>query len=133
MRVDIPSMPRLTVKFRQDLIISAGGSNTSGGNTYLVEDPVTHESFSFGEKEYFLCKAMDGTSTSEEVLKGFYRRFGVEMSEVHCRNFQEHLLAMGLAESVPFPREEKTSRSAKEAPLENAYFQGAEVPSMEAL
>jgi putative peptide zinc metalloprotease protein len=115
--VDIPSTRGLTAQFRQDLIISVGGSNKSGGKAYLVEDPVTHESFSFGEEEYFLCKAMDGTSTSEEVLNRFYRRFGVEMTELHFRNFEEHLLAMGLAETVPFSNAEKTERSAKEAPL----------------
>src|SRR6267142_4077468 len=107
----------LTAQFRQDLKISVGGSNKSGGKAYLVEDPVTHESFSFGEEEYFLCKAMDGTSTSEEVLNRFHRRFGVEMTELHFRNFEEHLLAMGLAETVPFPSVEKTERSAKQAPL----------------
>jgi hypothetical protein len=60
--VDIPSTRGLTAQFRQNLKISVGGSNKSGGKTYLVEDPVTHESFSFGEEEYFLCKAMDGIS-----------------------------------------------------------------------
>jgi hypothetical protein len=68
LHVDIPSTGRLTAQFRQDLKISAGGSNKSGGKAYLVEDPVTHESFSFGEEEYFLCKAMDGTSTSEDSV-----------------------------------------------------------------
>ena len=67
---------------------------------------MTHESFSFGEEEYFLCKAMDGTSTSEEILNRFYRHFGAEMTEEHFRSFEEHLLAMGLAEmteAVPEP------------------------------
>ena len=117
-RVDIPSARRLTAQFRQDLKISSGGSNKPGGKAYVVEDPVTHESFSFGEEEYFLCKAMDGTSTSEEVLNRFQRRFGVEMTEVHFRNFEEHLLAMGLAESAPLPKEQKPEHSAKEAPVE---------------
>jgi hypothetical protein len=54
------------------------------------------------------------------------------MTEVHFRNFEEHLLAMGLAEAVPFPKAEKTERSAKEAPLARPC-PGAEEPSMEAL
>jgi putative peptide zinc metalloprotease protein len=113
--VDIPSTRGLTAQFRQDLKISVGGSNKSGGKAYLVEDPVTHESFSFGEEEYFLCKAMDGTSTSEEVLNRFHRRFGVEMTEEHFRNFEEHLLAMGLAEitaAVPEPAAKSEEPSA---------------------
>ena len=96
--VNIPATRDPTALFRQDLRISEAASNTLGRKTYLVQDPVTHASFSFGEEEYFLCRAMDGISTSEEVLERFSKHFGVKMTEEHFRNFEEHLLTMGLAE-----------------------------------
>ena len=120
-RVEILSTRRLTAQFRQDLKISAAGSNESGGKAYVVEDPVTHESFSFGEEEYFLCKVMDGTSTSEEVLQRFQRRFGVEMSEAHFRNFEEHLLAMGLAE-IPEGSPELATRTKEPSASRHSIF-----------
>ncbi len=83
--------------------ITEGPATTDGGRTYLIEDQKSREVFSFGEEEYFLCQSLDGVSTPAEVLSRFQDRFGVEMKGEHFHNFQEHLLAMGLAEPVSAP------------------------------
>jgi putative peptide zinc metalloprotease protein len=80
------------------MTISEGPRNAAGGRTYQFEDRKSREVYAFGEEEYFLCQSLDGVSTPSEVLNRFYLRFGVEMSNEHFRDFQDHLLAMGLAE-----------------------------------
>ena len=92
------------VRLRKDLkITSRPADGNAAGSSYLIEDPATGENFSFGEEEYFLCQAMDGLSTSEEILTRFSRRFGLEMTKDNFRSFEEHLLAMGLAETIDAP------------------------------
>ena len=92
------------VRLRSDLkITSRPVDGNAPGSSYLIEDPATGENFSFGEEEYFLCQAMDGLSTSEEILTRFSRRFGLEMTRDNFRSFEEHLLAMGLAETIDAP------------------------------
>jgi putative peptide zinc metalloprotease protein len=108
--------PRLTARLRKDVkITSRPARGTRPGNSYLVEDPATGENFSFGEEEHFLCQAMDGMSTSEEILARFSRRFGLEMTEERFRSFEEHLLAMGLAENVD-PVSEPVAKIAEPPP-----------------
>ncbi len=98
------------VRLRSDLkITSRPVDGNAAGSSYLIEDPATGENFSFGEEEYFLCQAMDGLSTSEEILTRFSRRFGLEMTKENFHSFEEHLLAMGLAETIPRVEEEERS------------------------
>jgi putative peptide zinc metalloprotease protein len=114
--VNVPATRDPTAQFRQDLKISIAAGNPSERKTYLVQDPVTHASFSFGEEEYFLCRAMDGISTSEEVLARFSKHFGVEMTEEHFRNFEEHLLTMGLATIAEGASESPLKSEERSAP-----------------
>ena len=113
--------PRLPARLRKDVKITSRPAQGSGpGKSYLIEDPATGENFSFGEEEYFLFQSMDGLSTSEEILARFSRRFGLEMTEERFRSFEEHLLAMGLVESVSAPadsaaKSEESRRAAKSA------------------
>ncbi len=114
-------VPRLITRLRGDLKITrrAAGGDAAGGS-YLIEDPATGENFSFGEEEYFLCKAMDGLATSEEILTRFSRCFGVEMTKEHFRNFEDHLLAMGLAENIGAPADSAQQLADAEKVGENA-------------
>lgn len=84
-------------RFRSDLVIRTF-EDSDGIKTFQIEDPVTRETFSFGEEEFFLCQSMDGKAAAEVVLGNFQSRFGMEMTPEHFRNFEEHLLSMGLAE-----------------------------------
>ena len=112
----LTTAPRLTARLRKDVRITRRRAERADGDaastSYLLEDPATGENFSFGEEEYFLCQAMDGLSTSEEILARFSRRFGLEMTEERFRSFEEHLLAMGLAENINQPAGSASSRLA---------------------
>lgn len=108
-----PAPLRPIVQFRPDLKVTAG-SGPDGESGYRVEDPITGESFSFGEEEYFLCKSMDGRTNAIEILERFRNRFAMGMSLESFHSFEEHLLAMGLARA-PMASEEPAA--SLEAPV----------------
>lgn len=85
-------------RLRSDLKFSEGPRTEGGGRTYQIEDRKSREVFSFGEEEYFLCQALDGVSPRSAILERFSTRFGVEMTGENFRNFEDHLLSLGLAE-----------------------------------
>jgi putative peptide zinc metalloprotease protein len=96
--VDSRLQPRFPFRFRQDLLVTRQPEKGTGQCSYLVEDPVSSESYSFGEEEFFLCQAMDGTASSEEILVRFQRYFGSSMTEEALQQMAEHVCALGLAE-----------------------------------
>jgi putative peptide zinc metalloprotease protein len=98
--VDSSLQPRFPFRFRQDLLITRQQDKGTGKYSYLVEDPASSESYSFGEEEYFLCQAMDGTASSEEILARFERYFGDSMTEEALQQMAEHVCALGLAEKA---------------------------------
>lgn len=106
--------PAVTARFRDNLTVRE--SETPGGRVFLVEDPDTLESFSFGEEEYFLCRLMDGRLTAAEIISRFQEKFGMEMSGEHFRNFEEHLLATGLAQRVELEPSETEIPESKSPP-----------------
>jgi putative peptide zinc metalloprotease protein len=114
----LTTAPRLTARLRKDVRITRRRAERADGDaastSYLIEDPATGENFSFGEEEYFLCQAMDGLSTSEEILARFSRRFGLAMTEERFRSFEEHLLAMGLLEDIGAPAGSATDPAGTE-------------------
>ena len=63
--MDSRLQPRFPFRFRQDLLITRQQEKGTGKYSYLIEDPVSSESYSFGEEEYFLCQAMDGTASAD--------------------------------------------------------------------
>jgi putative peptide zinc metalloprotease protein len=98
--VDSRSQPRFPFRFRQDLLVTRQQEKGTGTYSYLVEDPTSSESFSFGEEEFFLCQAMDGTASSNEIRARFERYFGHSMTEEALEQMAEHVCALGLAERV---------------------------------
>ena len=98
--MDSSLQPRFPFRFRQDLLITRQQEKETGKYSYLVEDPASSESYSFGEEEYFLCQAMDGTASSEEILARFQRYFGSSMTEEALQQMAEHVCALGLAEKA---------------------------------
>ena len=65
-----------------------------------------------------------GLSESKEILARFSRRFGIEMTEEHFRSFEEHLLAMGLAENVDIPAGLNPQPTGTEKAARKAYVRG---------
>jgi len=92
--------PRFPIRFRRDLHVTSKLDKVSGKKTYVIEDPVSQESYNFGEEEYFLCQSMDGTGSAEEILMRFDRYFGQSMTEEALQQVGEHICSLGLAENV---------------------------------
>jgi putative peptide zinc metalloprotease protein len=73
--------------------------NKKGLPDYLLEDPVSGKVFVFQEKEYFICKQLDGQTPLPDVLERFGKRFGSGMElqqlEAFIRNLGEQGLIAG--------------------------------------
>ncbi len=86
--------------FRADLIIteSQGKGRKNAPTVYTVRDPISNQTYEFQEQEYFLCQAMDGWTTVEQIRTNFTRRFGLSISEIDFNAFSEQLEQSGLME-----------------------------------
>jgi len=87
------------IKFRTDLIVSQR-QDAEGKPLFLIKDPVTKAAFNFGEQEYFLCQAMTGTASVEEIAEAFEKRFKIPISRDDLDGMGDHLRSLNLIESV---------------------------------
>lgn len=85
--------------FRKNLIVTHTTNEETLAKCYLIKEPVSGETFEFGEEEYFLCKSMDGTSTSSQILANFKGHFGLSLTEDNFNEFSEQIAGFGLLES----------------------------------
>ena len=85
--------------FRKDLIVTETTNKETLVKCHLVKDPISGETFEFGEEEYFLCQSMDGKSTIPEILAAFERRFGLSLTEENFKQFSAQITEFGLLES----------------------------------
>jgi multidrug resistance efflux pump len=84
--------------FRKDLIVTLIETEESVSKRYLIKDPVSKETFEFGEEEYFLCISMDGDSTISQISTAFENRFGLAISEKDLNQFSAQISEFGLLE-----------------------------------
>ena len=96
---DVEASAGVAPTVRKDLRFVVGEETIEGERACTVEDPLNGESFAFGEKEYFLCQAMDGVSSREDILDRFEKTFGKAMSPEALRSFEGSLTEMGLMET----------------------------------
>lgn len=89
--------------FRQDLIITQTSNTEDSTKTYLIKDPLSEETFEFGEAEYFLCQSMNGTSTPTEIVANFKVNYGHVMTEEDFNNYSSQIFDFGLLESSKIP------------------------------
>lgn len=89
--------------FRKDLIITQTTNPEDSTKTYLIKDPISEETFEFGEAEYFLCQSMDGTSTPAEIVANFQASYGHVMTEEDFNNYSGQIFEFGLLESSKIP------------------------------
>jgi len=88
-------------RFRADLQIlrriGAGGRPTM----HYVRDPVTFETFEFGEEGAFICRLLDGRTGPEAIRRQFEARFGAALAPADLDVFVEQLAHKGMLEGVP--------------------------------
>lgn len=106
---------------RKDLKFIVGDYSPEGERTCQVEDPLNGESFAFGEKEYFLCQAMDGVATREEILARFEAKFGKPMSFESLRSFEGSLAEMGLLSTEEDDADEEDDEDVPKGKHAKAY------------
>lgn len=82
-------------RFRRDLLIRTTTS-IHGKIIYIVQDPISGQSFEFDEREYFLCKFLDGFTDLSRVATQFENRFKLSISQRMLENFVRELKSYGL-------------------------------------
>jgi len=102
--------------FRKDLIITQTTNPEDSTKTYLIKDPISEETFEFGEAEYFLCQSMDGTSTPAEIVANFQASYGHVMSEEDFNNYSGQIFEFGLLESSKIPVSIAASVTSEKTP-----------------
>jgi multidrug resistance efflux pump len=71
---------------------------------YLVRDPASGKSFVLGEKEYFLCKQLDGNTSLSDVQSRFEVHFNMKIDIKHLEAFVRNLREKGfLSDLWPSP------------------------------
>lgn len=83
---------------RQDLLITTAQNPDNLATVYTVTKPNSGESFQFGEEEFFLCKSLDGKSTTEEIIANFQVRFGIAISDNNFADFLREIKKLDLLE-----------------------------------
>jgi putative peptide zinc metalloprotease protein len=102
--------------FRKDLIITQTSNTEESTKTYLIKDPISEETFEFGEAEYFLCQSMDGTSASAEIVANFQATYGHVMTEEDFNNYSSQIFDFGLLESSKIPVSISASVASEKTP-----------------
>ena len=93
--------------FREDLMVTQKTNSEDLSKRYLIKDPISGETFEFGEEEYFLCQSMNGTSKPPEIIAEFKTNFGLSLTEEDFNEFSKQIVEFGLLESfkskIPIP------------------------------
>lgn len=112
---DVTSVPSaryqtpFNTRFRQDLTVAPRGT---GGDSFLIRDPVSNATFNFGSEEYFLCQCMDGINSADEIAALFEGKFGKSITGQDLIGFGDYLRSEGLAELVAAPAARVEGRAA---------------------
>ena len=85
-------------RFRQDLQVLRRLGTVARHTTYYVRDPVSLETFEFGEEGAFLCQQLDGRSGAGDLRARFEARFGEALSQRDLDVFMDQLAHKGMLE-----------------------------------
>lgn len=90
-------------RLRQDLIVTFTTNKETESKTHLIKDPISGETFEFGEEEYFLCQSINGISTTSQIIAAFKSRFDLSITENDFNQFAEQITSYGLLEPCDTP------------------------------
>lgn len=83
---------------REDLLVTRKIDRQTSAKRYFIQDPISQETFEFGEEEYFLCQLMDGVTSVPEILASFQERFNISLTEEDYQKFAGQIDSFGLLE-----------------------------------
>lgn len=87
---------------------------------YQARNPASGERFEFGEEEVFLCRALSGANSTEEIRTAFAERFGLSIAADQLDQFYRDMAASGLLEPVsPTPVATPGASSQTEAEVDS--------------
>jgi putative peptide zinc metalloprotease protein len=89
-------MPEGYPKFRDDLIVSQ--QEFEGTTYYVIKDPVTQKFFRIKGFEYFICRNLDGKSSSDQIAKSFEDHFHIQLPQETLNKFIQRIENLGFLE-----------------------------------
>jgi multidrug resistance efflux pump len=105
-------MPQTSYTLRDDLRVTARSVGAES-LSYLIKDPKSEEIYECGEKEYFICRQLNGVSAFDDLQLAFQQHYGIHLPLEHLKAFTRKLQSVGLLEST-------TDEIDKAAPLISA-------------
>lgn len=88
-------------QFRADLQVLRRLGTLGRKTTYYVRDPVSMETFEFGEEGAFLCQQLDGKTGAADLRARFAARFGEPLTQRDLDVFMDQLAHKGMLEGQP--------------------------------
>ncbi|WP_016950018.1 HlyD family secretion protein [Anabaena sp. PCC 7108] len=88
-------------RFRPDLVITETQKVGDQAKSYFIKNPTSGETFLLREEELFICRLLDGSSDSQQIISSFSESFSKVLTEEDLRNFIEQINGLGLLERIP--------------------------------
>jgi putative peptide zinc metalloprotease protein len=93
--MNVNALPRL----RQDIKITEKWKPETQTKRYLIENPISGETFEFGEEELFLYQSLDGSTTPEEIITRFRQHFSSSITLDDIDQFFREIAGLGLLDA----------------------------------
>ena len=88
----------LLMRVRRNVKLTSAVDARTGTVQYFAKDAASGEVFYFGEQELFLCQALDGARSFEQVQSDFEAKFKTRLTEGQLSAFIQELSEAGLLE-----------------------------------
>ena len=88
----------LLMRVRRNVKLTSAVDARTGTVQYFAKDAASGEVFYFGEQELFLCQALDGARSFEQIQSDFEAKFTTRLTEGQLSAFIQELSEAGLLE-----------------------------------
>ena len=86
----------IMAKLKKNLSVTR--AEEDGDIVYRVRDPLSDESFEFGEMEWFLLSRLDGVAESEKIIEDFKKQFDTEVTFEQVKSLVDMAISWGLCQ-----------------------------------
>ncbi|MBK1989423.1 efflux RND transporter periplasmic adaptor subunit [Sphaerospermopsis aphanizomenoides BCCUSP55] len=90
----------IPTRFRPDLIITETQRVGEQTKSYFIKNPISGETFLLKEEELFICRLLNGSSDSQQIISSFNEAFHKILTEEDLQNFIGQINELGLLEQV---------------------------------
>src|SRR5262245_51790775 len=99
------------MRLRRNVKLTSALDARTGAVQYFAKDAASGEVFYFGEQELFLCRALDGARSFEDIQLDFEAKFGVRLTKGQLMAFIKELNDAELLEPIDATTDNQASGS----------------------